>query len=92
MAAVTSDIAEMRKQYNMAEWPALDPEVYDVHTVACTMKKYLKELPNPLLTAVRKGKGKGVDFVFNSKVLWRGGGWGCHRPPVYADVRHSDAY
>lgn len=74
MAAITSDIAAMRKQYNMAEWPALDPEVYDVHTVACTMKKYLKELPNPLLTAVRKGKRKwkGVDFVFNSKVFWGG--------------------
>ena len=52
LAARSSDIAELRKRYNMAEWPELGADD-DMHTVANTMKRYLRELPDPLLTADR---------------------------------------
>jgi hypothetical protein len=49
LAGRSTEIAALRLKFNMAEWPTLTSED-DIHTVGSVMKKYLRELPTPLLT------------------------------------------
>lgn len=49
ISAKTEDINEIKEAFNMGEQEKVNLSTYDVHCIAGVLKKYLRELPNPLI-------------------------------------------
>eukprot|EP00039_Didymoeca_costata_P031077 m.33019 g.33019 ORF g.33019 m.33019 type:complete len:612 (+) comp8478_c1_seq1:348-2183(+) len=59
-----SIINQLRKQFDMAEIPDLTDGI-EIHAVAGVLKRYLRELPEPLLTSSRFETVRGAADVYN---------------------------
>lgn len=49
ISAKTEDINEIKAAFNMGEQEKVNLSTYDVHCIAGVLKKYLRELPNPVI-------------------------------------------
>ncbi|XP_076440880.1 phosphatidylinositol 3-kinase regulatory subunit alpha-like isoform X2 [Babylonia areolata] len=49
ISAKTEEINEIKEAFNMGEQEKVNLSTYDVHCIAGVLKKYLREMPNPLI-------------------------------------------